>query len=97
LLKSQGVAGRVARPENSRDHHTVLGATHPRNNRDDKYLRAPEVQRSPAAFTTRVVTGAALLAVRASPSMRNPRAQMDLDGLINEINVLHANALGVAT
>jgi hypothetical protein len=29
--------------------------------------------------------------------MRNPRAQMDLDGLINEINVLHANALGVAT
>ena len=95
LLKSQGVARRVARPRNSCDHHTVLGATHPRNNRDDEYLCASEVQSSPSALSTRVITRAALLAVRASPSMRNPRAQMDLDGLINEINVLHADALGV--
>jgi hypothetical protein len=35
------------------------------------------------------------MAMRASPSVLDPWSQVDLDVLINEIDILHAHALGV--
>jgi hypothetical protein len=75
----------------------VLGATHPRNARDDEDLGASEVEGPPTAFAARVVAGTALLAVRAAPSVNDSGSQSDLEIVADEINILHADALGVDT
>jgi hypothetical protein len=85
----------VTRPRNRRHDHAVLDASHPRNARDDEHLGASEVEGPPTTLVTGVVTGTAFLAVRASPPVLDSRSQSNLDVLVDEIDTLHADALGV--
>ena len=95
LLEGEGVARRVARPRDRRHHYAVLGATHPRDARDDEHLGASKVEGPPTALAARVVTGTATLAVWAAPTVLDSGPQSDLDVLVDEIDILHADALGV--
>ena len=95
LLEGEGVARPVARPGDRRDDHAVLETTHPGNASDDEHLGASEVEGPPASLSARVVAGAATLAVWAAPTVLDSGSQSDLDVLVNEINILHADALGV--
>ena len=95
LLEGERVARTVARPGNRRDDYPVLGATHPRHTRDDEYLGASEVEGSPASLPALVIAGAANLAVWAAPTVLDSGSESDLDALVDEIDIFHADALGV--
>ena len=95
LLEGERVARTVARPGNRRDDYPVLGATHPRHTRDDEYLGASEVEGSPASLPAGVIAGAANLAVWAAPTVLDSGSESDLDALVDEIDIFHADALGV--
>jgi hypothetical protein len=85
----------MARPRNSGHDDSVLRTCDSRDAGDDEDLGSSEVERPPTTLTARVIAGASMVAVGASPSVLDPRSQVDLDVLVNEIDVLHAHALGV--
>jgi hypothetical protein len=85
----------MARPGNRGHDDTVIGTRNARNAGDDEDLGSPEVECPPTTLAARVIARATKVAVRASPSVLNPRSQMNFDELVNEIHALHAHALGV--
>jgi hypothetical protein len=73
----------------------MLGARDSWDAGDDEDLGSSKVEGSPTTLAARVIAGATMMAVRASPSVLDPWSQVDLDVLVNEIDVLYAHALGV--
>jgi hypothetical protein len=73
----------------------MLGTRDSWNAGDDEDLGSSKVKRPPTTLAARVIAGATMTAVRASPSVLDPWSQADLDVLVNEIDILHAHALGV--
>jgi hypothetical protein len=73
----------------------VLGARDSWDASDDEDLGSSKVECPPTTLAARVIAGATIMAMRASPSVLDPWSQVDLDVLINEIDILHAHALGV--
>jgi hypothetical protein len=71
------------------------GTPHPRNTRDDEQLRSSNVEGSPMALPAGVVTGTAIVAVWAAPTVLDSGSQPNLDVLLDEFNIFHSDALGV--
>ena len=95
LFERVSVTSTMARPRNGRDHDPVFGALDSRDSRDDEDFGSSKVECSPTTLTTRVIAGATTLAVRASPSVLNAGSHVNLDGVVDEVHIFHAHALGV--
>ena len=89
------MTGGVSSPWDSGDDHAMLRAGDTGNLSDDLDLGAAEIQRSPPTFRRPVIARASLLASGATPAVRDPRPQPDLERRVDQVNTIHPDAASV--